>query len=68
MDNNKEYSKNEKMRNQKIHEWEKENYDQVTIRIPKGKKNEIKLLASIYGKSVNRIVVDAVNQVYNLDL
>lgn len=42
--------------------WEKENYDKVLVRFPKGTKDKI---INSGAKSVNGFIVDAVNEKLN---
>lgn len=58
-----------------IDEYVKENYDRVVFKIPKGKKELLKHKAQELnitddkGKlSVSRLIIEAVEQTYNLDL
>ena len=58
-----------------ISEYVKANYDQVMIKVPKGKKAILKKLATDHnitddkGKiSVNRMVIEAVEEKYKIDL
>lgn len=60
---------------QYITEYVRENYDQVMVKIPKGKKQLLKQKAQELnitddkGKtSVNRMIIEAIEQVYGLDL
>ena len=39
----------------------KENYDEIKIRIPKGKKDEYKAKAAAAGRSLNQFVIDAMD-------
>ncbi|MCQ5129305.1 Arc family DNA-binding protein [Butyricicoccus faecihominis] len=43
-------------------EFNKDNYDDIIIRVPKGKKAEIKALASSHGKSVNALIIECIEQ------
>ena len=40
-------------------DWKKQNTDQVVVRVPKGKKSELKEFAARQGKDMSRIVKDA---------
>lgn len=51
-----------------IDEWNRKNIDRVTIKIPKGKKNVLKTLADKHNTSVNQLVINAVEEQYNVDL
>lgn len=58
----------EKTRNQKIQDWKKENKEQIYIEVRKGVKNELKIIASMHGISVNRLFLDAVSEKYGIEL
>lgn len=45
-----------------------ENYDRITFRIPKGNKTVLQLEAAKRNKTVNDLVLEAVEKQYNLDL
>lgn len=52
-----------------IDEFNKENYDRISIRIPKGKKDELtKLAKQKGGRSVNRLIIEALESYYGIDL
>lgn len=38
------------------------NYDQVSLRIPKGKREEYKAFAESQGKSLNQLIVDLIEE------
>lgn len=40
----------------------KENYDHITIRVPKGHKTIYKAFAAQQGKSLNQFILDKINQ------
>lgn len=40
-------------------DWKKQNTDQVVVRVPRGKKNELKELAATQGKGMSRMIKDA---------
>ena len=40
----------------------KENYDEIKVRVPKGKKEEIKAAADSQGKSVNGFINEAIDE------
>ncbi len=46
----------------------RDNYDTIALRIPKGKKNDLKKLAEIHGISVNRLIVEAIESYCKIDL
>lgn len=54
--------------NKYIDDWTKANTDRVTIKIPKGKKELLQQTAQEYDKSMNQLVVQALEEQYNLDL
>ena len=45
-----------------VSKYMKENYDVYQIRMPKGKKEEIKAFADSKGKSLNRFVNEAIDE------
>ncbi len=49
-------------------EFRKQNYDQVGILIPKGRKDDLKALAKQEGLSISQVVVEAIRSRYGLDL
>lgn len=49
-------------------EYQKETYDRVSVFVPKGKRNELKRFASQKGLSVNRLIVEAIESYYGIDL
>lgn len=49
-------------------EFEKEKYAILKVRIPKPKKEILEGLTDTTGKSINRIFVEAVEKVHNVDL
>lgn len=42
--------------------WNKANYDEIKLRMPKGKKEELRALALSSGMSVNRYCLDRIFQ------
>lgn len=54
--------------NQYIAEYKKNRYSQINLRIPKGSDVILKELAQKMGKSVNQIIVDALEYHYGIDL
>lgn len=61
--------------NQYVSEYVKANYDQVMVKVPKGKKAILKQLAQDNhitddkGKiSVNRMIIEALEEKYHIDL
>lgn len=43
-------------------QYNKEKYEDLRIRVPKGRKAEIKVHADIQGKSVNAFVIEAIDE------
>lgn len=41
--------------------WDEKNLDRVSIAMPKGKKDEIKLAATAAGESMNQYILSAIN-------
>ena len=41
--------------------WDEKNLDRVSIAMPKGKKDEIKLAATVAGESMNQYMLSAIN-------
>lgn len=56
------YSKSQNKATQK---YIAKNYDQISIRIPKGKREEYKTHAESKGKSLNQLVVDLIEEDMN---
>lgn len=61
--------------NKYIQDYVKENYDRVELRMPKGKKNLLKTLATQHGitddkgkVSVSRMVIECIEEKYGIDL
>lgn len=46
----------------------KENYDNVTFRVPKGKRDIIRKLSEEKGISANKLIISALEIVYHIDL
>lgn len=46
----------------------KDNYDSIALRIPKGRKDDLKRLATLHNTSVNRLIVEAIESQYHIDL
>lgn len=44
------------------------NYDQIAFRVPKGNKTALQLEAAKRGKTMNEIIVEALEAQYGLDL
>ena len=45
-----------------VSKYMKENYDVYQIRMPKGKKDDIKAVASAAGESMNQYIINAIDQ------
>ena len=48
--------------------FNRENYYEVKVRLPKEKKQVMEELAETTGKSINRIFIEAVEKQHNVDL
>ena len=48
-------------------EYNKENYEQIVMRVPKGVKEKIKAAAEAAGKSMTAFIMEAVNEKMNKD-
>lgn len=51
-----------------ITQWEKENCDQVKIRLPKGKRDIVKKLAQDHNLSISQMYNEAIEEKYKVDL
>lgn len=51
-----------KKRNEYLHEYRREHYDQVNINVPKGMKEKWKQYAKESGVSLNQFLADAVEE------
>ena len=49
-------------------EWAKENYDKIYLKVPKGKRDELRALAKDNGMSMNRLFIEAVEDKYLISL
>ena len=49
-------------------ENQRANYDQIAFRVPKGNKIALQLEAAKRGKTMNEIIVEALEKQYNLNL
>lgn len=49
-------------------QWEKENTERIAVVVRKGKRAELKVIASMHGVSVNRLILDAVSEKYGIEL
>ena len=47
--------------------WDKKNYDLMTLRVAKGKKDEIKTLAAKQGLSLNAFAIRAIDEAMQKD-
>lgn len=54
--------------NQYIADFKRNNYDQIGILVPKGRKKTIKDCAAREGISVSQLVIKALEECYKLDL
>ncbi len=50
-----------------VGKYMKENYDEIKVRIPKGRKEEIKAHADSRGESVNRFIKRAIDETMERD-
>jgi predicted HicB family RNase H-like nuclease len=49
-------------------EYNKENYFKVALRIPKEKREALQELAKFEKVSMNKLIINAIEQFYNIDL
>ena len=49
-------------------DFKRQNYDEIRALVPKGKREEIKKFAKEKGVSISRLVVEALEEHYGLDL
>ena len=49
-------------------EWKKSKTDSIILRVPKGKKAELQALAKDEGKSLTKLIIEAVEEKYLIDL
>lgn len=49
-------------------QFDKENYEQVNFRVPKGKRDVIRKLSEEKGISANKLIISALEIVYHIDL
>lgn len=49
-------------------EFNKNNYFTVTLRIPKEKREVLQMLTETKHKSVNRLIIEAIEKQYHVDL
>lgn len=50
-----------------VKKYMKANYDEIKVRVPKGKKQEIKDFAESKGKSVNGFINESIDEKMNSD-
>ena len=48
-----------------VSKYMKEHYDEIKLRIEKGRKEEIKAHAKVYGESVNSFIGRAIKETWN---
>ena len=53
---------------QYITDFQKENYDEFKVRMPKGSKEKVKALAKENHLSVNALITQSIEKTYNIDL
>ena len=51
-----------------IADFKKENYDQMAFLVPKGKRQVVRECAAKRGVTISQLVVQALEECYNLDL
>lgn len=51
-----------------INEYNKENYFKVALRIPKEKREMLQDLAKTENMSINKLIINAIEQHYGIDL
>ena len=51
--------------NKATQKYIKANYDDIKVRVPKGKREEYKTLAESQGKSLNQLIVDLLEESLN---
>lgn len=51
-----------------INEYNRNNYFKVALRIPKNKKDVLQTLADIEGISVNKLIINAIERQYGINL
>ena len=51
-----------------ITDFQKENYDEFKVRMPKGSKEKIKALAKENHLSVNALITQSIEKTYKIDL
>lgn len=53
---------------QYITDFQKENYDEFKVRMPKGSKEKVKALAKENHLSVNALITQSIEKTYKIDL
>ena len=48
--------------NKATQKYIKNNYDNIVVRVPKGKREEYKAHAEALGKSLNQLIIDLLNE------
>lgn len=56
------------MGNEYTNKYNRENYFKVALRIPKEKKEVLQMLTETQHKSINRLIIEAIEKTYNVDL
>lgn len=51
-----------------VKEYNEVNYDTLTLRIPKGKREVLKEIAAKSGMSVTQLLITSVERLYHVDL
>lgn len=49
-------------------EYKRQNYDRMTVLVPKGRSKDVKAFAQAQGKSISQVIVEALETCYKLDL
>lgn len=49
-------------------EWKKANMEQINVRVHKGGREKLQLIATLEGKSLNRLILDMLEERYNIEL
>lgn len=53
---------------QYTNDYKRQNYDRVTVLLPKGKKRTLQAYADAHGKSMGAVIIEAVESHCKLDL
>lgn len=51
-----------------IDQWQKENIERITIKVPKGKKMVLEKVAKLHNTSVNKIIIRSLEEKFAIDL